>query len=224
MPVHDERLLTPASASAADEDGESPWPDLVLIDGGQGQLSAARETLAALGVTDVPLVGVAKGPDRDAGNETFYLPGRAAVQAAAARSAALFRPAAARRGAPLRRRLAPGAPQEGHPRGRPAGNSRHRPDPQARAAASFRDAEGDRARLARRSRQGAGHQRRTPRARSTISSTKARRRGSSALAVQPRRCVSARAARRLCTGDRISRRHVRAPVHASTWRRIIVSR
>ena len=42
MPVHDERLLTPASLSAADEDGESPWPDLVVIDGGQGQLSAAR--------------------------------------------------------------------------------------------------------------------------------------------------------------------------------------
>ena len=55
---------------------ESPWPDLVLIDGGQGQLNAARETLAALGVTDVPLIGVAKGPDRDAGNETFYLPDR----------------------------------------------------------------------------------------------------------------------------------------------------
>jgi excinuclease ABC subunit C len=54
---------------------ESPWPDLVLIDGGQGQLSAARETLAGLGV-EVPLVAIAKGPDRDAGRETFFLPGR----------------------------------------------------------------------------------------------------------------------------------------------------
>jgi excinuclease ABC subunit C len=54
------------------EESESPWPDLVLIDGGQGQLNAARETLAALGVTDVPLASIAKGPDRDAGNETFY--------------------------------------------------------------------------------------------------------------------------------------------------------
>ena len=53
----------------------SPWPDLVLIDGGQGQLSAARETLAGLGV-EVPLVAIAKGPDRDAGRETFFLPGR----------------------------------------------------------------------------------------------------------------------------------------------------
>ena len=53
----------------------SPWPDLVLIDGGQGQLTAAREVLAALGV-EVPLVAIAKGPDRDAGRETFFLPGR----------------------------------------------------------------------------------------------------------------------------------------------------
>ena len=42
MPARDARLLTPASSSDADEDGESPWPDLVLIDGGQGQLSAAQ--------------------------------------------------------------------------------------------------------------------------------------------------------------------------------------
>jgi excinuclease ABC subunit C len=59
-----------------DDDAQSPWPDLVLIDGGRGQLSAAQETLAGLGLTDVPLVGIAKGPDRDAGMETFFLPGR----------------------------------------------------------------------------------------------------------------------------------------------------
>ena len=58
----------------ADEE-QSPWPDLVLLDGGQGQLNAAREVLAALGV-EVPLVAIAKGPDRDAGRETFFLPGR----------------------------------------------------------------------------------------------------------------------------------------------------
>ena len=52
----------------------------MLIDGGQGQLNAARETLAALGVTDVPMIGVAKGPDRDAGNETFYLTDKPAVK------------------------------------------------------------------------------------------------------------------------------------------------
>jgi excinuclease ABC subunit C len=58
------------------DDTESTWPDLVIIDGGRGQLSAAQETLAALGLTDIPLVGVAKGPDRDAGRETFHAAGR----------------------------------------------------------------------------------------------------------------------------------------------------
>jgi excinuclease ABC subunit C len=58
-----------------EEDADSPWPDLVLIDGGQGQLTAAREVLERLGV-DVPLIAIAKGPDRDAGRETFYVPGR----------------------------------------------------------------------------------------------------------------------------------------------------
>jgi len=60
----------------SEEQSESPWPDLVLIDGGQGQLRSAQETLAELGVTDVPLVAIAKGPDRDAGRETFFMPGR----------------------------------------------------------------------------------------------------------------------------------------------------
>ena len=59
-----------------DQHADQPWPDLVLIDGGEGQLGAARETLAALGVADVPLVAIAKGPDRDAGRETFHAPGR----------------------------------------------------------------------------------------------------------------------------------------------------
>ena len=49
-------------------------PDLVLIDGGQGQLNAARGVLADLGLSDLALAGVAKGPDRDAGREHFYLP------------------------------------------------------------------------------------------------------------------------------------------------------
>lgn len=52
------------------------WPDLVLIDGGQGQLKAVRETLEDLGITDVPLVSIAKGPDRNAGRENFFIPGR----------------------------------------------------------------------------------------------------------------------------------------------------
>jgi excinuclease ABC subunit C len=58
-----------------EDEVESPWPDLVLIDGGQGQLNAAREVLEPLGI-QVPLVAIAKGPDRDAGRETFFIPGR----------------------------------------------------------------------------------------------------------------------------------------------------
>jgi excinuclease ABC subunit C len=53
------------------------WPELVLIDGGAGQLSAASEVFAELGINDVPLVGVAKGPERNAGRERFFMPGRA---------------------------------------------------------------------------------------------------------------------------------------------------
>ncbi|HET8972078.1 MAG TPA: excinuclease ABC subunit UvrC [Pseudolabrys sp.] len=56
---------------------DQPWPDLLLIDGGQGQLNAAQETLTALGIVDVPVVAIAKGPDRDAGRETFFIAGRA---------------------------------------------------------------------------------------------------------------------------------------------------
>src|SRR5450631_2185084 len=69
--------LAAALIGEVGEGDEQPWPDLVLIDGGQGQLSAATKTLAALGVTDLPLVAIAKGPDRDAGRETFFMPGRA---------------------------------------------------------------------------------------------------------------------------------------------------
>ncbi len=50
------------------------WPDLVLIDGGRGQLSAVNEALAELGVDNVCVIGVSKGFDRDAGRETFHLP------------------------------------------------------------------------------------------------------------------------------------------------------
>jgi excinuclease ABC subunit C len=52
------------------------WPDLVLIDGGQGQLSVAQGVFEELGITDVALVGIAKGPDRNAGRERFFVPGR----------------------------------------------------------------------------------------------------------------------------------------------------
>jgi excinuclease ABC subunit C len=67
-----------ADGAVADQDEEAPpWPDLLLIDGGQGQLTAARETLAELAIADVPIVAIAKGADRDAGRETFFMAERA---------------------------------------------------------------------------------------------------------------------------------------------------
>ena len=74
-PVDPAAALTLPIALPVEEGEESPWPDLVLIDGGLGQLNAARDVLAGLGA-EVPLVAIAKGPDRDAGRETFFLPGR----------------------------------------------------------------------------------------------------------------------------------------------------
>jgi excinuclease ABC subunit C len=61
----------------ADDDTAFPdRPDLVLIDGGAGQLKVACEVMADLGIHDIAVVGVAKGPDRDAGREHFHMPGR----------------------------------------------------------------------------------------------------------------------------------------------------
>ncbi|HEX2479854.1 MAG TPA: excinuclease ABC subunit UvrC [Geminicoccaceae bacterium] len=55
---------------------QSQWPDLVIIDGGAGQLGAALETLGGCGISGLPVLAIAKGPDRDAGRETLHLPGR----------------------------------------------------------------------------------------------------------------------------------------------------
>ncbi|OWJ68213.1 excinuclease ABC subunit C [Inquilinus limosus] len=72
-------VLTRRFARALKEDPDREqegWPDLVLIDGGQGQLSVVREVFAELGITDVALVSIAKGPDRDAGRERFFMADR----------------------------------------------------------------------------------------------------------------------------------------------------
>ncbi len=62
-----------------DPDRESEaWPDLLLIDGGAGQVSAVKEIMDDLGVEDVPFIGVAKGIDRDQGKEEFHRPGHSA--------------------------------------------------------------------------------------------------------------------------------------------------
>lgn len=54
----------------------STWPDLLLIDGGKGQLSAVLGALEELGISDLPVVAIAKGPDRNAGREDFYIAGK----------------------------------------------------------------------------------------------------------------------------------------------------
>ena len=71
------------------------WPDLLLIDGGKGQLSAVCEVMEEMGVHDVPVVAVSKGPDRNAGRETFHLPGRARNDAAAQLGVIVLSPALA---------------------------------------------------------------------------------------------------------------------------------
>ena len=79
------RLLAPpdqgdAAKPKADDDSFPQWPDLVIIDGGRGQLNAAREIFDTLGLSQVALLAVAKGPDRDAGRETLFMPDREAIK------------------------------------------------------------------------------------------------------------------------------------------------
>src|SRR5690606_15815132 len=67
----------PADAEADEDDAFPAWPDLILIDGGQGQMSSVRRILDELGIADrVTAIGVAKGVDRDAGRERFFVSGR----------------------------------------------------------------------------------------------------------------------------------------------------
>ena len=73
-------VLSRRLARALKDDPErdrGTWPDLILIDGGQGQLHIAQDVFEKLGIADVALVGIAKGPDRNAGRERFFVPGRA---------------------------------------------------------------------------------------------------------------------------------------------------
>lgn len=73
------RRFTRALKEGVEAD-DAEWPDIVLIDGGAGQLSAARAVLDDLGVQDVKLIAIAKGPDRDAGREWFHTDGMAPFQ------------------------------------------------------------------------------------------------------------------------------------------------
>lgn len=78
------RASDPPKPVLRTEGGKKPdaWPDLVLIDGGLGQLSAAKDAIEAVGFRpgELNLVAIAKGPDRNAGREQFFRPGRAPFQ------------------------------------------------------------------------------------------------------------------------------------------------
>lgn len=77
------RLLAPPADGDKIKSGDDEfpqWPDLVIIDGGRGQLNAVREIFDQLALTQVTLMAVAKGPERDAGRETLFMPGREAIK------------------------------------------------------------------------------------------------------------------------------------------------
>jgi excinuclease ABC subunit C len=70
-------VMTRRFGRAMEEDPErenGTWPDLVLIDGGKGQMSTVRDAVEELGIEDLPLIAVSKGPDRNAGREVFHFP------------------------------------------------------------------------------------------------------------------------------------------------------
>jgi excinuclease ABC subunit C len=76
-------VLTRRYSRALKEDpdrSKGQWPDLILIDGGLGQLGIAREVFADLGIDDICVAAIAKGPDRDAGREKIFLPDREPIQ------------------------------------------------------------------------------------------------------------------------------------------------
>jgi excinuclease ABC subunit C len=70
------RALKEQAAADAGEGAAPALPDLLLIDGGAGQLSAVRGIMQDLGLHQIPVVAIAKGPDRDAGREWFHMDGR----------------------------------------------------------------------------------------------------------------------------------------------------
>ena len=143
------------------------WPDLLLIDGGKGQLSAVCEVLEDMGVHDVPVVGVAKGPHHGReGREVFHLPGGREITLPT-NSALLFylqrlRDEAHRFAIGTHRAKRAKSLTDLDARRSP----RHRPDPEARAADAFRDRTCGEGGGARGSREGARDQPRRPLARS----------------------------------------------------------
>ncbi len=143
--------------SKARDDGEreskfAAWPDLVLIDGGEGQLQAALEALDELGLKGrIALAAIAKGPDRDG---TLLRAGTSGLPPRCEKPRALLFAAAARRSAPLRHRR-PSRQAQGRHRQEPARRDRRRgPGAQARPARPLRFGARGGARRARRTGRG----------------------------------------------------------------------
>ena len=122
---------TPSEVEAVEPDAPSPWdhvPDLVIIDGGKGQLSAALDVMRDLGLRDVPVCGLAKREE-----EIFVAGHGRAHHPAAHLGGALPRAARARRGAPLRDHLPPQGPRQGRDEVGPRLDSGRRAQAEARA-------------------------------------------------------------------------------------------
>ena len=139
--IKDHGEQQPDMELAEDDDTPLPaWPDLILIDGGQGQMGAVQAVLAELGIADrVTAIGVAKGVDREAGRERFFMQGRQPFTLPVRDPVLYFvqrlRDEAHRFAIGSHR----GPPQEGagpQPAGR---DRRHRPSPQTRPPPPFRD-------------------------------------------------------------------------------------
>ena len=129
-----QRRFSRALKEQAEGAPTAEWPDLLLIDGGAGQLSAARDVLADLGVQDVKVVAIAKGPDRDAGREWLHQEGQEAFQLPPRDPVLYF----LQRLRDEAHRFAITTHRAGHPGQRTGRDRGYRTGPQTRVAQSFR--------------------------------------------------------------------------------------
>ena len=151
-------ILAEQSDDVEDAGGFPAWPDVILIDGGQGQMTAVRSDPADLGIEDrVVAIGVAKGQDRDAGRERFFVRGKPPFSLPVRDPVLYFVQRLRDEVAPLRHRLAPRPAQEGDGQEPARRDQRHRSRPQARAAHAFRHRQGGQQRRDGGSDQGRRH-------------------------------------------------------------------
>ena len=153
-------VFTRRFARALKEDpdrSKGQWPDLVIIDGGAGQLAQAQLVLADLGISELRIVSIAKGPDRNAGRERFFMPGKPPFSLEPRDPLLYF----LQRLRDEAHRFAIGTPSRPalprHHQLAAGRGGRHRRRPQTRAAAAFRLGQGGRQRQTGRSGSRAGN-------------------------------------------------------------------